>query len=101
MKKLALVLLLVGCGNVPVGAPSPPLPNFHPFTNADGEPVTTDEGQGGLPLGYYERQCQWDACDGPPPTVPGIELLDPVPMMVWRDEAGNLVVQYFYAIRVD
>ena len=22
-------------------------------------------GASGLPLGYYEAQCQWDACDGP------------------------------------
>jgi hypothetical protein len=21
---------------------------------------------GHLPIGFYERQCQWDACDGPP-----------------------------------
>lgn len=22
-------------------------------------------GQGSLPIGYFERQCQWDACGGP------------------------------------
>lgn len=26
---------------------------------------TIGANSGGLPLGYYEQQCQWDACDGP------------------------------------
>ena len=34
-------------------------------------------GGGSLPIGYYERQCQWDACEPPPQKQPR-PLVDPI-----------------------
>jgi hypothetical protein len=31
------------------------------------DPGDPPEGAGNLPVGYYQRQCQWDACGGPMP----------------------------------
>jgi hypothetical protein len=61
--------LFAGCGGQPVVAD---VDGRVPIAVVDGEEIFDDDqypgrGGGSLPIGYYARQCQWDACGGPLP----------------------------------
>lgn len=72
---VALMTLLIfcvgGCGGVaPTDAPDGDwLAPLDGGPTEAGPPVQSPA-PGQLPLGYYQRQCQWDACGGPLPTEP-------------------------------
>lgn len=84
---LALILMvlgafmLFGCGTAPV-APAPRPDGGSAYSAPDlGDPDGGDTGPGGggVPIGYYERQCQWDACGGPKDWRPPLQPLTPNP----------------------
>src|SRR5262245_8969864 len=81
-RMLALVLVcLGGCGGgVDVGeGPNTPTTSMTPdggSTLAEEELDDSRGSAGHLPIGYYERQCQWDACEPPPEHRPR-EPVDP------------------------
>ncbi len=66
MKLLLTLFFLMACS----GEAAPPLPPGGTVEiDSEGEVYEDIEPppQGNLPFGYYERQCQWDACGGPLP----------------------------------
>lgn len=68
-----LVFANVGCGVVNAVPPDAAVPDA-----ADDDapaPFIEEEGDrpGSLPPGYYQRQCQWDACGGPKDQRPAID----------------------------
>ena len=72
MRRLILLsLLAAACGPLPA-APVKADGGTTMLVNTDtSEEYLDDQGGepgGNLPLGYYARQCQWDACGGPLPT---------------------------------
>ena len=46
----------------------------------DGSDSSGSGGSGNLPMDYYARQCQWDACGGPLPDKPGENVTNPDPL---------------------
>jgi hypothetical protein len=63
----AIMCLGFGCGG---DAPALPVNDQNvEDSQYEAEDSDRDSGpQGQLPLGYNQRQCQWDACGGPMPT---------------------------------
>jgi hypothetical protein len=81
MRALILMLLLSGCGGL-VAPPDerPPVPRTSPQQDGGAEDGDDSSGTpgGNLPIGYNERQCQWDACGGPLPVDHNTLVEDPV-----------------------
>lgn len=75
---LAVVLAVCGCGEVydhrPDGGDAAPVADAAPPPEQAQPP---DQPAGQPPLGYYQRQCQWDACGGPLPN--SAPATDPAP----------------------
>lgn len=65
---LYLFANLAGCGGEVPAVPEPPPESSGPvyFNEDDGQFYQGQPG-GSLPIGYNQRQCQWDACGGPLP----------------------------------
>lgn len=79
MKVLIILILMAACGDINAVAP-PDLgkTDTRPITELDEPDDENIPPMGGsLPLGYYERQCQWDACGGPLPDKP-MQATDPL-----------------------
>lgn len=78
---MLFALFLGGCGGQLPVAPAPP-----GTTREVVEPELYDEEEDGfgsygdVPFGYYERQCQWDACGGPLPDRQDVAI-NPQPEM--------------------
>ena len=73
------VTLLTGCGGVvedPVSRYN--VADLGPRDLLEGtDDAFLDLPTGGLPHGYYQRGCYWDACE-PPPQNRNIPLIDPI-----------------------
>lgn len=63
----ALILKLSGCGQMVATADvdGGPPDLTHELDEPDDDQIPSMGGR--LPPGYYQRQCQWDACGGPLP----------------------------------
>lgn len=71
-----VVSSIMGCG--PAADVEGSSPNgATPVIAVDGGAASTSAPGGQLPIGYYQRQCQWDACGGPLPNLP-VQAVDPV-----------------------
>jgi len=71
---LMLFSMFLGCGGEMPAAPKPPQGSH----TEEVAPEYYDEEEDGFgagvepEFGYYERQCQWDACGGPLPDRQGV-----------------------------
>jgi hypothetical protein len=63
---LASPAAIVACGGEDPSSAPQEHPNAAARVEGDDGGVDPLPPQGNLPVGYYARQCQWDACDGPP-----------------------------------